>query len=101
MHTRYDEKGKYFTKVVTKETVSVVLKTVQGKIQGNVHVRPDKRLLDEMNESSQFVAITEARVFNEQGDLEYQTEFLSLNRKHIIWVIPEEEMIREDAEHEG
>jgi hypothetical protein len=35
--------------------------------------------------------VTDARVYSLQGAKLYETEFILINRDHIIWLIPEEE----------
>lgn len=92
MVTSYDEKGKIFTQVVTKRPVPVVIQTAQNMIRGTMHVRHDSRIKDELNEENQFLAVTEAVVYNLQEQEMYKTDFLVVNRNHIIWVIPEEEI---------
>jgi hypothetical protein len=95
MTIRFDEKGKFFTDVITKETVSVVIQMTGFIIHGSVHVRPDERLKDELNYNEQFLAVTEAIVFDNQGIEKYRSDFLSVNRDHIIWVIPAKEFFAE------
>ncbi len=95
MAIRFDEKGKIFTDVITKETVAVVIQMVGFIIHGNVYVRPDERLKDELNSNEQFLAVTEAVVFDAFGTEKYHSDFLSVNRDHIIWVIPANEMVQE------
>jgi hypothetical protein len=86
MNVQYNHKGKYFTKVQSKKTVEVIIQTTNQQIQGIIHVCPDRRLLDELNEAPEFVAITNARIKN--GDNELQVDFLALQKEHILWVTP-------------
>jgi len=92
MTTHFDDKGKIFTQVVSKKPVPVILRTAQNTLQGILHVRPTERIIDELNSSLQFVAITDARILNEAGGTLYTTGFITVNKEHIIWVIPEEEI---------
>lgn len=92
MTTHFDDKGKIFTQVVSKKPVPVILRTSQHTLRGILHVRPTERIIDELNSSLQFVAITDAQILNEAGDPLYTTGFITVNKEHIIWVIPEEEI---------
>jgi len=86
----YDEKGKIFTQRVTKHPVPVVIQTLTHRILGEVHVRPGWRVLDEINQSEGFIAVTQAEVLDAHGHVIYQTDFLSVNRQHIVWLLPRE-----------
>ncbi len=91
MNTRYDDKGKFFTEVVTKDTVPTIIQTLVTRIQGNMHVRINERIKDELNRGEQFLAITDANIFDLQGQKLYNAEFMLINRDHVIWVIPDDE----------
>jgi hypothetical protein len=91
MKTRYDEKGKYFTQIVTKDAIPSLIQTLMHRIRGNIHVRIGERIKDEIDRTTQFLAVTDARVYSLQGAKLYETEFILINRDHIIWLIPEEE----------
>jgi len=92
MVTHYDEKGKIFTQVVSKRPVQVLIQTIQSKIRGTIHIRPDSRVKDELNGSESFIAVTDAVIYNNQNEEQYRSTFLVVNVTHIIWVIPEEEL---------
>ncbi|MBN1536813.1 MAG: hypothetical protein JW908_08790 [Anaerolineales bacterium] len=92
MVTRYDDKGKYFTNIVTKETLYAFIQTSDCQIQGWVYIRPDQRLKDEMNEQEQFFAVTDAQVFDHAGNMKYKTKFILVNRDQVIWIIPKDEL---------
>jgi hypothetical protein len=85
-----DEKGKFFTEVVSKIPVAVTLQTVTHRILGNIHIRPDQRLKDELNMSESFVAVTDASILDADGKIIYRTEFLAVRRDQIVWVMPNE-----------
>ncbi len=93
MVTHYDEKGKIFTQVVSKQPVRVIIQTIQNKIRGAIYIRPDSRVKDELNDSERFLAVTNAVVFNSQEEEIHRSNFLVINTNHIVWVIPEEEII--------
>jgi hypothetical protein len=88
MDTEYNEKGKYFTEVVSKVSVPAVIQTVMHRIEGFIHVRVDDRVKTELDRGEPFLAVTEARVFTPEGTLLYSAAFLSVARSQIIWVIP-------------
>ncbi|MBN2547881.1 MAG: hypothetical protein JXB15_01890 [Anaerolineales bacterium] len=87
----FDEKGKFFTDVISKEAVQVIIQTTTNRVRGRLHVRPGHRLKDEINQSELFLAITDATVYDLSGQLLYQTEFLAINREHLVWLLPEDQ----------
>lgn len=92
MVTRYDEKGKYFTNIITKETRFAYIQTSDCQIQGWVYIRSDHRLKDEMNEQEQFFAVTDAQTFDHSGNIKYKCKFMLVNRDQVIWIIPKDEL---------
>ena len=99
MDYRVDQKGKFYTARVSKETAPVVIATATNIIHGAMHVLRDSRLKDELNNSERFVAITNAEVFDlsDQTRL-YNSEVLLLNKDRIVWVMPQEESPTADEE---
>jgi len=100
MSVYVDAKGKVFTDVVHKDEVSVLIQTVTGQIHGHVYVHPSHRLIDEMNADSGFIAVTAAEVFGPDGQVAYQSGFLTVNKQHIVWMRPDDEAtpLEPDAE---
>lgn len=92
MVTQYDDKGKIFTQVVSKRPVRVIIQTVREQIHGTIYVRPEERVIDELNTPSTFIAVTDARVNDEAGAQLYACEFLTLNKEQVVWIIPDEEI---------
>jgi hypothetical protein len=90
MSVWYDDKGKFFTDVITKDVVPSIIQTLVSRIEGNLHVRVDERVKDELNRDEQFLAITDALVYNLHGDKVSNAEFMLINRDHIIWIVPDE-----------
>ncbi len=88
MGVEYDEKGKYFTEFVSKDAIYAHIQTCDHLIRGYVHVRKDERLSDELNKDSHFLAITKAEICDLQGVKLYACEFLAVNRRHIVWLMP-------------
>jgi hypothetical protein len=91
MSIRFDEKGKYFTSVISKEPRPVLIQTLLHRIEGSVYTRQDERFKDAMSQEEVFIAVTDATVQSLQGTLLFQSEFLLVNRSQIIWMIPVEE----------
>lgn len=90
MPIRQDRKGKYYTDQVTKEKILVTIQSVTNLIQGCVYIRPDQRLKDGLNDDPQFIAVTDGKVLNSEGEELYRFAFLALNRDQIVWILPEE-----------
>jgi hypothetical protein len=88
MFTSFEDKGKIFTNIVTKEPVKVVIQTSTHKISGFVHVRPDDRIKDEINQDERFLAVTDATISMNDGKEITRVEFLAVNREQIIWIYP-------------
>ena len=101
MSIRYDDKGKYFTDVIAKDAVPSVIQTLVSRVQGNLHVRLNERVKDELNRNEQFLAITDANIFNLQGQKIYDAEFILVNRDHVVWIIPEENNTQIDQQSES
>lgn len=97
MVAQYDDKGKLFTPVIAKHPIMVTIQTVSNVIRGAVHIRPDTRVKDELNNATlkdHFLAVTDAVVYNNQGEEIYRSNFLVVNINHIVWAIPENEINR-------
>ena len=93
MSIRFDEKGKFFTDIISKNSIPVIIQTTAGRVQGRLHIRPSERFKDELNRMEKFVAITEAKIFEGSGDLSYECEFFCVHRDQIVWMLPESEII--------
>ena len=88
MSTQFDDKGKFFTEIIAKNPCPSIIQTLTHRIQGIIYIKHDERLMDELTRSC-FIAVTQAIVYNSQGTPLYQSDFLTINREHIVWVIPE------------
>ena len=88
MSLEFNEKGKYFTDIISKVAVPAVIQTVTHRIEGSVHVRLDGRVKDELDRSEPFLAVTNAKVFGLDGAVLYETDFMIVARSQIVWVIP-------------
>ena len=91
MTIEYDEKGKIFTDIVTKIAVHVTIQTTTHMMRGQMHVRRDKRVKDELDIDESFLPLTEVSVLGPDGQALFQAPFLAVQRSHIIWVIPEQD----------
>ena len=91
MSMEYDEKGKFFTNVVTKIPVRATIQTTMQLIRGNVHVRKGERLKDELDRDETFLAVTDASVLDVNGKTLFEGSFLAVQRAQIIWVRPDQE----------
>jgi len=90
MTVHVDHKGKYFTDIITKEPFPATIQTLTGRITGEVHVRLQKRLKDELNRDEKFIAVTDAVVTNTRGEVVYRADFMAVNRDQILWLSPHE-----------
>lgn len=98
MVVEYDEKGKFFTDVIVKDIVRSHIQIASGYILGNIHVRKGDRLSDEINQSNTFLAVTGAEIYGQDGEKLHTSDFLVVNREHIVWLMPIEER---KERHEG
>jgi hypothetical protein len=88
----FDEKGKLFTNIVQKTPIPATIQTLTHRIHGEVYMKPDERLKDELNRSEQFLAVTNASILNDQGGEAFSCKFLTLNKNQIVWLIPDRDM---------
>ncbi len=91
MTVRVDSKGKIFTDVVHKERVPALIQTVTTLIHGDIFLRPDQRIKDELNNNQEkFIAVTEAEIFGPDGQVRYRSPFLTLNKEQVVWIRPDD-----------
>lgn len=91
MTTFFDDKGKVFTDIISKRSIHATIQTTIQRIEGKIHVKEDERPKDMLNASEQFLAVTAADVFNNDGEVIYRCSFLAINRDHIVWISPEDD----------
>jgi hypothetical protein len=96
MFTQFEEKGKLFSNVIAKKPVAVQIQTCTHVIFGTVHIRPDNRLKDEINQTESFLAVTDASVYDLHKNLIQKCNFIAVNRSQIIWLIPDDETLLPD-----
>lgn len=90
MTFEYDEKGKIFTDIVSKVSIPATIQTTTHLIRGQLHVRRDQRIKDELDIAENFLAVTDVTVLAPDGQTLFQAPFLAVRRSHIVWVIPEQ-----------
>ena len=97
MTIEFDQKGKYYTDFITKDAISARIQTSTHLIEGQIHVQHEHRLKDEMDRDEPFLAITNATVFTNEGQVFFQTQFIAIKRKQIIWVTALDDVRKDDA----
>jgi len=101
MGLRYDEKGKFFTELISKTEISVTIQTTTNLVRGFVYIRKGERLSDELNGSGYFIPVTNVTIFDTNGEKRYTCDFLAVHRDHIIWLMPESEDSGEKTDGAG
>lgn len=90
MTFEYDDKGKFFTDVISKTPISAMVQTTTHLIKGTLHIRRDERVKDELGRTENFLALTDASVLDSDGNVLYQNNFIAIHRVQIVWVLPDE-----------
>ena len=91
MSIEFNDKGKYFTDIVSKVAIPAVIQTVAHRIEGLIHVRVNERIKSELDLDELFLAVTDAKVFAADGSVLFQAPFMTIARSQIVWVIPSED----------
>jgi hypothetical protein len=100
MTIEFDEKGKFYTDIISKVTVPATIQTTMHRIKGLVHIRPYGRFKDELDRDEPFLAVTSATIFDQKGEAVSEVEFMIVRREQIIWVIPDEDGSQDELESE-
>ena len=95
MTIEYDEKGKIFTEVISKIPIQATVQTTTHLLRGQLHVRRNQRIKDELDANENFIALTDVSVLGPDGQTLFQAPFMAVRRSHIIWVIPEQDKTEE------
>jgi hypothetical protein len=90
MTIEYDEKGKFYTDIVKKLPVSVVIQTAIHVVRGLVHVRDGERLKNELERDERFLAVTSAIIYGADDKVLFTAPFMAVQRAQIIWIMPVE-----------
>jgi hypothetical protein len=96
MTIEYDEKGKFYTDIVKKLPVSVVIQTVTHLVRGLIHVRDGERLKNELERDEMFLAVTNAAIYGADDKVLYTVPFMAVQRAQIIWIMPVDEKEQKD-----
>lgn len=90
MDLRIDQKGKYYTPRIAKNALVAYVRANDHVIVGQLYVRPERRLKDELNDDqSRFLPITDAAVYDPSGQtLIFRTGFLLVAYEHIALITP-------------
>ncbi len=89
MDYRFDEKGKYYTRHVSKRETQVQVYAQGTVIIGWMHLLLDNRVKDELNSTEQFIALTHAEVRDLASNrILQQDQTIILNKSQITWIIP-------------
>lgn len=63
--------------------------TQQYRIEGEIHVVAGGRLIDEINKEKEFIALTNATVFDVVGGNAIDTvEFIAVHRSAVVFIAP-------------
>lgn len=72
-----------------KEKIKVIIITAQMRLQGDMHVVPGGRLLDEINKEREFLPVTDVTIYDVQGENIIDTlEFIAVNKHLILLIAP-------------
>ena len=75
MTFEYDEKGKIFTSIVSKTAIPATIQTTTHLLRGNLHVRRDQRIKDELDVNESFLALTDVSVLGPTGSHSFKRRF--------------------------
>ena len=98
MTIEFDDNGKFYTDILSKTPFPVTIQTRTHRIHGNIHVRQDQRLKDELDLPEKFIAVTNAVIYLPDGHILYKANFLAVQRDEIIWVVPDNEIAESSEE---
>ncbi|GAB4540305.1 MAG: hypothetical protein Fur002_06800 [Anaerolineales bacterium] len=98
MSIEYDEKGKFYTEVVTKLPTSALIQTATHQVRGLIHIRQGERLKGELERDERFLAVTRATIHDAEGKVIFEAPFLAIQRTQIIWVLPLEDQSGDESQ---
>lgn len=75
---------------VMKDAVPCAIRTKTSLIEGRLHKRAAFRIIDELNQGEEFIAVTQAVIRDGLSNNPIKAPFLSLRKDQIVWVIPNE-----------
>ena len=68
----------------------VIILTRHYRIIGHIHMQSQARVTDYICESKNFIAVTDAEIWNHDHRRVASTSFLNINREDIELIIPED-----------
>ncbi|MCL5772938.1 MAG: hypothetical protein M1536_00965 [Firmicutes bacterium] len=71
-----------------KEKLPVIILTTTYRLEGEMHVVPGGRLLDEINKERDFIPITNATVYDATGEVVDTLDFIAVNKTLILMMAP-------------
>lgn len=71
-----------------KEKLPVIILTTTYRLEGEMHVVPGGRLLDEINKERDFIPITNATVYDVTGEVVDTLDFIAVNKNLILMMAP-------------
>lgn len=72
-----------------KERVPVILLTSHYRLEGEMHVAPGGRLLDEINKERDFIPLTGVSVYEISSETPLDTlNFMAVNKNLVVMVAP-------------
>ena len=72
-----------------KEALPVILLTSTYRIEGQLHVVPGGRLLDEINKEREFIPLTKASIYALDGETPLDVlDFIALNKNQVVMIAP-------------
>jgi hypothetical protein len=90
MTIEYDEKGKFYTDVVSKLPVSAIIQTTNHLVRGFIHIRQGERLKNELERNEVFLAVTNASIHAADDKVLFTAPFMAVQRAQIVWIMPVE-----------
>ena len=101
MTIHYDDKGKYYTDIIRKSPVKAYVQTLLHLVHGEIHIREEERIKDELDRDELFLAMTDATIYSLDKKPLYKTNFLAVRREQIVWVLPDDDYIEGFSEMSG
>ncbi|MEZ0246383.1 MAG: hypothetical protein ACAH09_07090 [Methylophilaceae bacterium] len=68
----------------------VIILTGHYRIVGHISVLPESRVTDYICESKEFIAVTDAEIWDHDQRKVAVTSFMNINREHIEIIMPED-----------
>src|SRR5688500_1780658 len=98
MVTRVDANGKVFTDRVRKERFACIIQTVTQRIRGEAFRERDDRIMDDLTSGDNFIAVTGAEVLGPADEVLARANFMLVNKKHIVWVLPADDRAPDESD---